>query len=408
MSGIDRLQRLLGGAELASLRGRLRLRFEGKEDVVSLQLTGLNAVERAALAQLAGKPPSNAKSITLDIRQVDMALSAAGVTISLRDALERLDGPIVDRAAERELHQRSWAQIATECDHPALKGWLSNSMNAGLLKRLSQSDAGRGSVVLARAAAVLRRLPCEGIPRAQLAAQILGDAHGLDAGRSVATVVLGVLRAERASMGTDDESGDGRDRSLWAGAGVLVNELAKPVLCLNLPFADKLGRGPESGRPVFFSLRDLVRQPPAWQVAGRTVFVCENPTVLALAADVLGARCAPLACTDGMPAAAQRVLLTQLVSAGAQLAYHGDFDWPGISIANNVLKLCGAKPWRMSLQDYELAVEQATERAPLSQGFVDCTWDATLGQSMQRLGVAVAEEAVFDSLATDLSLDAKL
>jgi len=122
MSDIDRLQRLLGGAELASLRGRLRLRFEGKEDVVSLQLSGLNAVERAALAQLAGKPPSNAKSINLDVREVDVALSSAGVATSLRAALEQLDGPIVDRAAERELHQRSWAQVATECDHPALRG----------------------------------------------------------------------------------------------------------------------------------------------------------------------------------------------------------------------------------------------------------------------------------------------
>jgi len=110
-----------------------------------------------------------------------------------------------------------------------------------------------------------------------------------------------------------------------------------------------------------------------------------------------------LVCTDGMPAAAQRVLLGQLVNAGAQLRYHGDFDWPGISIANYVVKHCASRPWRMSSQDYELAVQQASERSALSQGVVDCTWDGSLSQSMKLLGVAVAEEAVIDSLLADLS-----
>jgi hypothetical protein len=34
-----------------------------------------------------------------------------------------------------------------------------------------------------------------------------------------------------------------------------------------------------------------------------------------------------------MPAAAQRCLLSQLAQAGAQLCYHGDFDWREYELA---------------------------------------------------------------------------
>ncbi|WP_082549259.1 DUF2399 domain-containing protein [Rhizobacter sp. Root404] len=60
-----------------------------------------------------------------------------------------------------------------------------------------------------------------------------------------------------------------------------------------------------------------------------------------------------------MPAAAQRVLLHQLRASGAVVAYHGDFDWPGIRIAGHVIRMHGAIPWRMGSSDYEQAVECA-------------------------------------------------
>ena len=406
MNSSERLHRLLGGSELAPLRERLRSRFEGKEVVASLQLSGLNEVERAALAQLAGKPASKARSMTIDVRAVDETLSLSGVAASFRDALERLDGPIVDRSAEREQLRAHWGQVMRGCDNEALRAWLDKAANLGLLKRLSGSDASRATSVLARAASVMRRLPCGGIPRAQLAAEALGDAHGLDSRQAVATIVLSAIRANRDFEGPADEAEDGRDRSVWASVGVLVNELARPALCLNLPVLKAQDSGAPLGRPFFFSLRDLVRSPPFWQVSGRTVFVCENPNVVAMAADQLGAGCAPLVCTDGMPAAAQRVLLGQLVDAGAELVYHGDFDWPGLAIASNVIKLFSARPWRMSSQDYARAVELAVERVPLSPFAVDSAWDESLAQAMKQLGVAVPEEAVFAGLARDLGHEA--
>ena len=76
----------------------------------------------------------------------------------------------------------------------------------------------------------------------------------------------------------------------------MVNELAKPVLVLNLPAADGGGTAAGelanlaaiSGEPLHLSLRALLRQNVPWDVAGRDIFVCENPNLLAIAADRLG------------------------------------------------------------------------------------------------------------------------
>jgi uncharacterized protein (TIGR02679 family) len=56
-------------------------------------------------------------------------------------------------------------------------------------------------------------------------------------------------------------------------------------------------------------------------------------------------------CTDGMPAAAQNRLLSQLALAGAQLRYHGDFDWAGLHIGNYVMREYNACPWRFGAAD---------------------------------------------------------
>ncbi|WP_375790003.1 DUF2399 domain-containing protein [Bradyrhizobium sp. Pha-3] len=66
-----------------------------------------------------------------------------------------------------------------------------------------------------------------------------------------------------------------------------------------------------------------------------------------------------MVCTDGMPAAAQRVILRQLADAGALLRYHGDFDWAGVRIGNYVMRECGAQPWRFDAANYVAAVAQA-------------------------------------------------
>jgi uncharacterized protein (TIGR02679 family) len=358
----------------------------------------------------------------LSLSALDAALTRADLATSLRDALERLDGPIVERAAERARSDAAWAAVCAAVDEPRLARVLLDPHRIGLLKRLSRSDPVQGRALLAAAERVLQRLPAQGISRARLAAECVGDAHALDPGAGLAALVLAAAEcpadrgggAEATDAGASADVGGAADedgaagtsvrraRDRWASLGVAVNELAAPVLLLNLPVhGDGVGaRCIEAacGEPLHLSLRVLLRAPPSWRVHGCRVFLCENPDVVVAAADRLGAGCAPLVCTDGMPAAAQRVLLMQLAAAGAALYYHGDFDWPGIGMGNVVMRRFGARPWRFTATDYV-----AAEGPPLSGRPVDALWDASLMPCMQAGRRALHEESVIEDLLQDLA-----
>lgn len=417
----ERLQRLLGGEELASLRRRLRRHFEhapSGDDRSSFRLGKLSGDEHRALAALLGRPPLFSNSIHIDVPALDAALSRAGIAESLRDALERLDGPLIHRASARHELQMLWAKVVDCCSHAALVQLVRTPAGLGLLKRLTNRDTDAATMLCSRAEAVLHRLPANGLTRAQLAADVLGDAHALDNYQATATLVLAVWRQlatptrqhveDAAAESADDIasqpvlSGE-RSRDVWARAGVLVNELARPALCLNLPTLDAGSHTQARGEPGYVSLRSLLRLPPRWAVAERDVYVCENPNLLAIAADRLGPRCAPLVCTDGMPAAAQRRLLSQLAEAGARLHYHGDFDWPGIRIGNHVMRECGARPWRFSTEDYRAAVLASPRPGlPLKGPEVRALWDEALFPAMHAYQLVIAEEGVAASLLEDL------
>lgn len=402
-----RLQRLLGGAALAALRVRLRQRFERGAADGAFRLNDLSEVERNALAGLLGRPPRRAGSMAVDTAELDAALHHAGIAPSLRDALERLDGPLVNRVAERTALQAQWDGLIAVCGTGRLAGLLAQPRGVSLLKRLARSPE-VAAQFLDATRAVLGQLPAAGIPRSRLAADTLGDAHGLDPGRPVASLVLAALRlgAEVESAEgplTADEANDESARAVWAGAGVLVNELARPALFLNLPGDDGAFHGRASGEPAYLSLRALLRSPPRWKVAGRDVHVCENPNLVAIVADALGSKSAPLVCTDGMPGAAQRTLLIQLAQAGARLHYHGDFDWAGLRIGNWVMRACGARPWRYAAADYLSAVGQLPVRGrSLGTDGVEADWDVDLATAMRTHGQAIDEEAIAASLMRDL------
>lgn len=125
---------------------------------------------------------------------------------------------------------------------------------------------------------------------------------------------------------------------------------------------------------------------------------------MAIAADRLGAACAPLVCTDGMPSAAQQTLLAQLAAGGASLRYHGDFDWAGLTIGNFVMREFGAVPWRFGTEDYLQAsagrgIELRSDERVMAQ------WDDDrLTKVMAEQGAVVHEEAVVETLLVDLAI----
>jgi uncharacterized protein (TIGR02679 family) len=414
-----RLQRLLGGDQYALLRKRLRRRFERAPldaAVENLRIGNLTTEEHAALASLLGRRLRYSNSLQVDVRLVDTAFQNAGIAASLRDALEQLDGPIANLATTRLALQTQWSDVLDGCTHRELIELLRAPAGIGLLKRLARQSAPAALQLCRRVEAVLQRLPASGITRSQLAADVLGDAHALDGGQPTATLVLTVWRQviARTDDSSDDvdieQTGDGdpgsgaeRNRDVWAKAGVLVNELARPVLFLNLPMRDAGNHSQSPGEPVYASLRSLLRSPPSWDVADRRVYVCENPNMVAIAADHWGSDCAPLVCTDGMPAAAQRCLLSQLAKARAQLRYHGDFDWPGVRIGNHVMREHGAQSWRFGAADYEAAVEGTSYLGQALTGkAARAFWDEGLMTAMQQHRLSIAEEAIATSLLEDL------
>lgn len=386
----ERVRRLLGRPELAWLVERLRRRMEqGRPLTGTLARPQATAEERAAADALLGRArrPGTGTSVPLD--ELADLLRRSGAADSLADAVTALLGPVAPVSAERTRTEAAWAQAyavldATVADRPTLGDWAADVRRIGLLRRLAATGE-EGQLLAQQAMAVLAALPGAGIPLSVLAARAVHDGHALDAGRPLATLVVGAA-ARLGGLPPSEPV-----RTIWAAVGVLSGELNSPVLTLNLTDS--------SGEPGYLTVRQLVRNPPSWDYRGRQVFVCENPAVVAVAADELGASCAPLVCVLGYPAAAATVLLRQLAVAGADLRYHGDFDWPGITIADLVLRRFGAGPWRLDETAYRTA---AMGGRPLVGRPRATPWDERLSAAMSEVGVQVEEERVLDDLLADL------
>jgi len=198
-------------------------------------------------------------------------------------------------------------------------------------------------------------------------------------------------------------------RALWREVGVLTDEVSTTALTAGLRTAsgaswldDRTSAGWES----HLTLRDLRRVDPVAGADG-VVFVCENPRVLEAAVDA-GAR-RPMVCTMGQPAVVVTAVLDRLRATGAELRYHGDFDWPGIAIANPLVAGLGCRPWRFGAADYVGALARlaptVAELPPLGPRPIPPTWDRPLGDEMARAGRAVHEELVLDDLLADLLAD---
>ncbi len=324
-----RLRRLLGSDDLCWLIDRVRARLER-----GLPLEGIVALDpateaqRRAVARLLGRPAGRGASLHVPLAAVDTVVRRGGLAPDLAAAVEALGGPIVDRTATREAAEAAWAAALAPAEQaaerrPALAPWVDWLRGTGLLRRLAGGDPEAARRLAAQAVTVLDRLPAGGQPLPVLAAAVsdgvlaaaVSDGHLLDPDRPLATLVL---RAAAIVGGVAPGAGAEWRRTVWASVGVLDGELTNPVLALNLPgdpataTGRTLGIGAEAGQPLHLTARQLIRDPPELAVRGRTVFVCENPSVVAAAANRLGAGTAPLVCANAFrhgPVALGRRLL---------------------------------------------------------------------------------------------------
>ncbi|MFD7060024.1 DUF2399 domain-containing protein [Streptomyces sp. NPDC059906] len=115
----------------------------------------------------------------------------------------------------------------------------------------------------------------------------------------------------------------------------------------------------------------------------------------------------PLVCTSGSAGTVVLTLLDSPAATGYSFTYHGDFDWPGITLAISTIRRYEALPWHMGTADYEhLAARSQAEGIPqlmLDGEPVSAGWDPDFAPAMTALGVALHEEAALDLLVADLS-----
>jgi uncharacterized protein (TIGR02679 family) len=404
----ERLARLLGGEDLRWLVDRVRRRMARRESITTaVTLANATRAQRHAVQRLLGRPQREGAALTVSLASVDEVIRRSGAcSDGLAEAVVALRGPVTDQVAAADNRESAWRRAFERLEaaiQPELTSWLAYLRGSGLVKRLAP-DPAAAEALLGDLALVLAALPRDGEPLGQFAARVLRSAHDLDDDRPLTTLVLSAVRT---MLNIHDGSGTEWRREVWASVGLLCDELSSTVLTLGLPGDPTTGTGralgavAESGQPAVLTLRQLVTDPPRLRLAGHVVSVCENPVVVGAAANQLGARCAPLICTHGQPGAAVMVLLRTLAESGAELRYHGDFDWGGLRIGNTIFDRTPARPWRFRTVDYRTAAARWAGRH-LAGVPTPATWDTDLKAAMSDIGTAVDEEHVIDDLVGDL------
>ncbi|CAL9379961.1 hypothetical protein SUDANB1_01044 [Streptomyces sp. enrichment culture] len=399
---------------------RTRLERNGLRPAGTIRLGDLDAQEREALSLLLARPVTGLTA-TIRLLDLDTRLRASAVGRGLPSTLEELGPPLTDRRAVRDAaaaeRSRVWSTVQAELDATSLTAqpwaaqWLEEIRRGGTLAR---QDPHTATTVITQAVHTLATLFPGTDPRptpatwgrGELATRATGSAHGLDDGTLLSRLVLrGIALAHGVELPADAPA----RRALWRMASVTPDEVSSTVLSYGLrPTGGTWREAALRERAAHhmethLTLRELLTltltMPP-----GTRVHVCENPRVVEAAADA--GRTAPLVCTSGSATTVVLSLLDALASSGCAFAYHGDFDWPGIALANRVMQRYATEPWRMRAADYEYLATRAqvngTPSIALTGPSSEAAWDTELAPAMDALGIALHEEAALDLLLEDL------
>lgn len=364
--------------------------------------------ERRALDDLLGRRSTTGKQLSFDLTELEQTLRSAGMAERLEDAVVACRGPVENQRAQAERQREEWSALFTDArsrchDQEGLLSWIDALGRDGSLKRLAHGDVATAAKLMRNALRVISRNRNEEVLLANFAAECAGNSHALDRGQPLATLCL---RAIGALHGLDGQRSADARRKAWAAIGVIIDDLSAPVLVFNLRAAPDSALEPilnlhrRQGQPVFFTYRQLQsgNSFEPLDPAMRVIFICENPSIVSAAAREIGACCQPLVCTNGQPASATHLLLSQLREAGAELRCHADFDWAGLRITDQLVREHAATPWRMSAEAY-VAIEGTVSADP--QSFIT-SWAPELAEALRTRGKAVFEEQVIRSLLEDL------
>lgn len=353
----------------------------------------------------------------LKLADLDVSLRASRFGISLNEALQLVaevapapSSPTPTQTAPTPVAavpMSPWRQEAQSHAvvqrRPELVHWLLRLEEEALPRQLAP---GRELQLVQAVLEVLASLPSLGESLRPMAFRLLGDHHSLDVGKPVGELTLRALSVmSRRPMATTPEE----RRKLWHWAGVECDEVSSDVLTLGLrptagtAFCRALDAMSRHGEPMRLTLRQI-RHNDLKLAAGTTVYVCQHPVVVAAAAERYPAGSKPLVVTGERPGLAVRALLQALLVGGAKLFYHGDFDWHGIRVANDLYRTFPFQPWRFRAGDYIEASRKQVLTPDLVGHPVYARWDEAMADAMAQHGKAIEEERVLSSLLGDLSL----
>jgi uncharacterized protein (TIGR02679 family) len=131
-------------------------------------------------------------------------------------------------------------------------------------------------------------------------------------------------------------------RTPWILVPASKRPSSVPVLTWRLPLTDTCGLSHltasalDAGIPLHLS-RFALEAHPLDVASGSRILVVENPRIVEAAAQRQAST--PIVSTNGSPSSTVLLLLTQLLDAGADLRYHGDFDTAGLAICERMMRL---------------------------------------------------------------------
>ena len=343
----------------------------------------------------------------LHLADLETGLARAGLGPDLAVALAQLGHPVSpatqlrrQRRAENDLVRQAVRDSAAPWPEPWASEWAESLIRGGILAGMDHDAA---TQLVASSRKVLDALgrndndrDRQPVSRVGLAAEVTGNAHALDRGTR-----LGRAMTKALTMMADID-----ERDVWEQAGAHADLVSGAALTWNLPVAVEhplsasVATSTALGLPFVFTQLAL-RSVPVTVTPGSLVVAVENPRVLEYAAQRHAATA--VVCTNGNPSNAVRMLLQQLLASGADVAYHGDFDAPGLAICARMIQL-GLRPWQMTTAAYEQAVAAAdaagVELPESEPAAVDTPWDPELTESFNRHLRIVHEERLLDTIVT--------
>jgi uncharacterized protein (TIGR02679 family) len=281
--------------------------------------------------------------------------------VSCLELLEAWAGePLISNA---EAKQRAQDQFLAQLDqmqrkfqHKRVSDWCKAVAKGHIKWRKSEDPQ-----LMQQLCQALVMLPAEPTRLPVFAAQISGDPHALDLGRSLTTHFLIAVKWFDSAEDETALSETERITSQFERFNLIRDDIANFVTLTGL-----IATQAETDHPVWRAAAEnnVVLNTPLRELLGLTsvlpyrktphVFVVENSTVFSALLDRFTEQSIPLICSHGQFKLAFLRLIDLLVGSGCQVHYSSDCDPEGLLMAQ---RLCQRHdqitPWRMHLADYQ-------------------------------------------------------